>query len=221
MPSFVELCAIRLPGRETRLNESSFSDSKLLIREMTEALADGCNMPYAIFGHSMGSVLAYEFAQELSSRGVRKPEFLFLSGRVAAHLKLSAKPLHDLPSDQFIATIEARYGGLPQELLRDQEMLDFYLPILQADLKLIETYQYQSKAPLTCPFIVSAGRNDQSVWDEGLQQWSVHTTGDFRLQRFPGDHFYLSGESRASLLHLLTEQLLIADHRCASEMNSI
>lgn len=211
LPSFVELCAIRLPGRETRLAESSFSDSVLLVREMADVLAEDCDMPYAIFGHSMGAILAYEFAQELRSRGLKQPLFLFLSGRVAAHLKLPAKPLHDLPFAQFIEALEARYGGLPQELLQDQEMLDFYLPILRSDLRLIETYRYQAKDPLDCPLVVSAGLEDQSIWSEGLQEWKQHSTGNFSFQRFAGGHFYLSGESKQALLQWLSEQLVTAD----------
>jgi surfactin synthase thioesterase subunit len=215
MPSFVELCAVKLPGRETRLSEPSFTDSQELVEKMTEVLADECDIPYAIFGHSMGAVLAYEFAQSLQRRGLPPPVCLFVSGRVAAHLKLPARPVHALPLQSFLSELEVRYGGLPRELLQDQEMLDFYLPILRSDLQLIETYQYKSKPPLKCSVVVSGGIEDKSIWLEGLEAWRQHTVGGFTLHRYDGGHFYLSGESKAPLLAMVREQLIALHARAA------
>ena len=208
LPPFVEVCAVRLPGRETRLAESPFSDSKLLVQQMTEVLAEDCGMPYAIFGHSMGALLAYEFAQSLRDKGLQQPACLFLSGRIAAHLALRTSPLHELPLDRFLAELEVRYGGLPQELLQDREMLDFYLPILRADLQLIETYQYQVRKPLDCPISVSAGTDDRSIWTEGLLEWQQHTTRKLDVHRFEGGHFYLADKGRPAFMHLLNEKLI-------------
>jgi surfactin synthase thioesterase subunit len=190
-----------------RLSESPFSDGHSLVNEIAEVLADECDLPYAIFGHSMGAVLAYELALRLRDKGLPQPECLFLSGRIAAHLALRTKPLHKLPLDQFLAELEVRYGGLPRELLEDQEMLDFYLPILRADLELIETHEYRTREPLNCPIVVTAGENDQSVWREGLLEWKRHTTGDFDMTIFEGGHFYLSGESRQPFLKQLQNRL--------------
>lgn len=207
LPPFVELCAIRLPGRETRLSERSFSEANLLVNEMAEVISADCNIPYAIFGHSMGAVLAYELALSLRDIGLPQPETLFLSGRIAAHLEVRNKPLHDLPLDSFLAELELRYGGLPRELLADREMLDFYLPILRTDLKLIETYRYHEREPLNCSVMVSAGTDDRSVWEEGLLAWKDHTTGDFALNLFTGGHFYLSSEGRRPFMEYLQAKL--------------
>lgn len=211
MPPSVELCPVRLPGREMRLRESPYSNSRLLVQEMSEMLLADCDIPYAIFGHSMGAVLAYELAQALRERGAPEPVGLFLSGRVAPHLELSAKPLHGLAHDRFLAALEARYGGLPREVLEDQEMLDFYLPILRADLRLIETYRYDSKPALNCPVLVTAGTGDTSVWMDGLEAWKEHTSGPFELKTYPGGHFYLSGEARKPLLSMLHDRLTTLD----------
>jgi surfactin synthase thioesterase subunit len=107
--------------------------------------------------------------------------------------------------------LEQRYGGLPSAILRDQEMLDFYLPILRADLGLIENYRYQEKAPLSCPIFVSAGNEDTSVWADGLEDWRRHTTGDFEVGRYQGGHFYLSGESREAVVRKVFDKLTLID----------
>jgi surfactin synthase thioesterase subunit len=211
MPSFVELCAVRLPGREARISETAYSNYRDLIQEMADALLEDCDIPYAIFGHSMGAVLAYEFAHELKRRGAPEPVGMFLSGRVAAHLELAAKPLHELPLEDFIREIGLRYGELPQEVLADREMLEFYLPILRADLRLIETYRYEVKPSLRCPILVAGGLEDQSIWSEGLEAWKEHTTGSFDVLRYEGGHFYLAGPAKEHLLQMLRNKLISLD----------
>ena len=208
MPSSVELCAVKLPGRETRMSESSYTDCIELVEVMADALISECDIPYAIFGHSMGAVIAYEFAQSLVRRGAPAPVCLFVSGRVAAHLRLPAQPVHALPLQVFLSELESRYGGLPKELLQDQEMLDFYLPILRSDLQLIETYRYGDKPPLKCPIVVSGGIDDRSIWLEGLEGWKQHTNGSFTLHRYEGGHFYLAGESKASVISMVKDKLI-------------
>lgn len=211
MPGFVELCPVKLPGRETRIAESSFSSMRLLVQEMTDVLASDCEMPYAIFGHSMGALIAYEFAQNLRRKGLAQPVCLFLSGRVAAHLELPTKPLHDLPRASFLQELERRYGGLPSAILKDEEMLNFYLPILRADLGLIEKYRYEEKSPLGCPMFVSAGTEDTSVWAGGLEEWRRHTIGHFEVSRYQGGHFYLSGESREAVIKAVIDKMVLID----------
>ncbi|MBS1799375.1 MAG: thioesterase [Acidobacteria bacterium] len=207
LPSFVEICALRLPGREMRLSERVNSNCRILSKDIAEAVAGECDLPYAIFGHSMGALLAFELARNLRDKGVSQPKLLFLSGRIGAHVALRTSPLHELPLDLFLAELEVRYGALPRELLEDREMLDFYLPILRADIKLVETYQYQTCNPLDCPIYVTAGEDDRSVWAEGLSAWKQHTTGDFGLTMYQGGHFYLSGDSRKPFMDHLRARL--------------
>ena len=211
LPPFVELCPILLPGREVRLDEASYSNSDLLIHNMTDALIGWLDKPYAIFGHSMGALLAFELAQNLRAKGLREPSYLFLSGRIASHLSQSHQPIHHLPHDEFIAELEARYGGLPQEILQDPEMLEFFLPILRTDLTLIETHRHRDRPPLACPMMVSAGTHDVTVSTESLAAWKNHTSGDFEVHRLAGGHFYITGPSIALLLEKLCEKLIALD----------
>jgi surfactin synthase thioesterase subunit len=207
LPPFVEICALRLPGRESRLSEKALSDSGTLSKDIAEVVAGECDLPYAIFGHSMGALLAYELAMNLRDKGISPPEGLFLSGRIGAHVALRTSPLHELPLDEFLSELEVRYGALPKELLEDREMLDFYLPILRTDIKLVETYRCQMRDPLVCPIYVTAGEDDRSVWIEGLSAWKQHTTSDFDLTMFHGGHFYLSGVSRKPFMEQLSTRL--------------
>jgi surfactin synthase thioesterase subunit len=217
LPSFVELCPIQLPGRESRLAEASFTQSEELIHHLSEALTGWLDKPYVIFGHSMGALLSFELANSLRDRGLPQPLHLFLSGRIAAHLPLRGRPIHQLPLEEFLAELERRYDGMPQEILADPDMMELFLPILRADLTLLESYTYRERPPFTFPISVFAGAQDHSVSPESLAAWSQHTTGAFQLQHLPGGHFYLAAESRAALLTILADKLIEADESALSE----
>lgn len=207
LPRDVELCPILLPGRESRIAEDACTDCYALVEELAEAMAGWMDKPYAIFGHSMGALLAYELAMALRERYTREPEALFLSGRIAAHLDLPGRPIHALETPEFLAELNERYEGLPRELLEDPEMLAMYLPILRADIALIEGYRPRDRSPLACPMIVLGGTTDRSIRSESLAAWSRHTTGPFQVKRMTGGHFYLWQQSRAALLGELSTQL--------------
>lgn len=207
LPAFVEVCPVQIPGREARLAEPSYTDCALLISEMTAALSMYMDKPYAIFGHSMGALLALDLARSLRSAGYPEPSFLFVSGRNATHVPMKHGAIHQMPDGEFLTALATRYGGLPQEILDTPELLEVYLPILRADLTLLETHCYEALAPLSCPISAFSGSEDPNVSAEGLQAWAEHTTGTFEAKWFNGNHFYLSGPSRSDLLGLLSDKL--------------
>ena len=207
LPPFVEVCPIQIPGREARLAEPSYTDCALLIAELTAALSAYMNAPYAIFGHSMGALLALDLARSLRSSGHPEPSYLFVSGRNATHVPMKHGSIHRLPDDEFLAALATRYGGLPPEILETPELLELYLPTLRADLTLLETHRYEALAPLDCPISALSGKDDPNVSGEGMQAWGEHTTGIFEVKWFEGEHFYLSGPSRQALLELIGVRL--------------
>ena len=65
MPPEVELCAVQLPGRESRLREKPFVRLPPLVRAVRESLRPYLHKPFAFFGHSMGALISFELAREL------------------------------------------------------------------------------------------------------------------------------------------------------------
>ncbi|MEW2501003.1 alpha/beta fold hydrolase, partial [Amycolatopsis sp. NPDC047767] len=70
LPADVEVLAIRYPGRQDRLAEPCAQRLDDLVDDvaaaLAEPLADG--VPFAFFGHSMGSAIAFETARRLEAR---------------------------------------------------------------------------------------------------------------------------------------------------------
>jgi medium-chain acyl-[acyl-carrier-protein] hydrolase len=203
----IDVCPVLLPGREARLRELSMSDLRSLVGELLESTKAYLDVPYAIFGHSMGALIGYEWAVHLALEGLAPPVHLFLSGREAAHLPLAYEPLHGLSDEAFVAELSRRYGGSPGDLLADAELRELFLPILRSDLRLVESYRHGPETMLHCPIMAFAGDTDTTVSEAGLNAWGELTTGKFTAQRFPGDHFYPGGDSLRPLLDLIAEQL--------------
>ncbi|MFJ6790932.1 thioesterase domain-containing protein [Streptomyces angustmyceticus] len=188
LPDTVEVCTVQLPGRETRFTEPALTSLDEAVAALAPLLADRTDLPYAFFGHSMGSLIAFETARRLRALGQRLPEHLFLSGMRAPGLP-DRSPRHTLPDDELLATAE--FDGLDAQL---QTML---LPLLRADLTLCETYTHRAEAPLPCPLTVLAGSDDDSVDGAELAEWRGHTTAGFALHLFPdAPHLYVRGAER-------------------------
>jgi surfactin synthase thioesterase subunit len=195
----VEVWGLQLPGRGGRHREPAFTRMPALVRELVaDVRFDG---RFALFGHSLGALVAYEVARALRAAGRRPPAWLFASGHPAPDLPRTAPPLHHLPD----AELAGRIGTLPPEVRDDPGLLDLALPAYRADLAIVETYRHVPGEALDCPITVIGGTEDEPT-DAELAAWRRHTTGPFALHCLPGGHFYLR-ERRDALLRIVAGAL--------------
>ena len=214
LPAEIELNLVQLPGRESRLREQPHTRLQSLLEALTPAVMEKTDRPYALFGHCMGALIVFELARALRRMGAPAPAVLFVSGRRAPHLPDPDPPLHPLADVQFLRTIIRRYNGIPRVILEDAELLRLFLPTLRADMELIETHTHAQEAPLNCPIVALGGIEDARAGVDALAAWHEHTSGNFQMQQFPGDHFYLQNE-RDALIKLITAALHQSMHRVA------
>ena len=200
----VQVCPIQLPGRETRFSEPPYAELDSLVGAIAQELRPWLDIPYAVFGHSMGALLAFEWTRSLQQEGYSMPARLFLSGRRAPDIQDDAGPLHTLPDHEFVEELNCRYQGMPQEFLQNPELMEVFLPILRADIAVVESYQFKEGAPLNCPMTVSAGIGDASTSYDQLLAWARHTRAGFTAQLFPGGDFYPEGPLPGSISASLT-----------------
>lgn len=186
IPETVDVRAVQLPGRESRLREAPHVAIGPLAGAAAEALEPATDLPYAIFGHSMGALVGFEVARRLT----RPPALLVVSGHRAPHLPLEMAPVADLPDDELMREIE-RLNGMPREVLEHDELRELLVPILRADFRLCETYTLAAGPPLPCPIVAYGGLDDPEVSREALDGWREHTSAGFVMRLFPGDHFFV------------------------------
>jgi medium-chain acyl-[acyl-carrier-protein] hydrolase len=191
MPPEIEVGAIHLPGREGRLREPAFTRIEPLVDEVAAGLRPYLDRPYALFGHSMGALVAFELARRFREEGWGEPTHLFVSGRRAAHLPPRHPAIAHLPDAEFVEEIGRRYNGIPDEVLRHPDLLALLLPGLRADLTLIEAYGHRPGNPLECSISAYGGIADPEATPAELVGWRQHTRGALSVRMFPGGHFFV------------------------------
>ncbi len=206
----VEICAILLPGRGRRLSQAALRRADEAAEILVEVMKPHLDLPFVLFGHSMGAILAYEVARGLLSEAEVEPRGLFVSGCRAPHLPLRRRIMHSLPRDELIAEIKA-FNGTPAEVFEHADLLDLVLPTLRSDFELVETYAPRKGPVLSCPVLAMSGSEDDEVLPDELAGWRSVTTGPFKTMLFEGHHFYIHDAQTNFLIALRRELAALAE----------
>lgn len=191
----VEVLAVQYPGRQDRRQEP-FVDNvpELADRLLPVVLADeGAGRPLAVFGHSMGASLAFELTARLEEAGA-PPVMLFASGRRAPSRYQEEENIHTR-GDQALLDEMKRLAGTDNRLLGDEEMLQMILPALRNDYRAAERYRPERYHRIKTPVTALTGDADPKAALDSVKAWAEHTSGGFRVEVYPGGHFYLVGQA--------------------------
>ena len=202
----VDVCAVQLPGHGSRFREQPLNHVSELVPELADAMRPYLGLPFALFGHSMGALVAFELARELRRRKWKQPVLLFVSACRALQDPVDGEPISYLPDAEFIREIRKLYAGIPDEVLAAPEFLAIMLPALRADMRILESYRYTHEEPLDCPISCFGGNQDSHVIPQSLGTWREQTLSTFSLRLFPGGHFFIDSD-RATVLQAIADDL--------------
>ncbi len=205
LPTDIELYAVCLPGREERINERPGERLVPLVDTLAQALQPLLDRPFVLYGHSLGGILGFELAHTLRRTVGIEPARLIISGRGDPESR-PAPAIGHLPDDQFVAALTQRYGGIPQAVLNEPELMALFLPALRADLRMLESYDYRAREPLSCPITAVGGTQDRMVPPEAIHGWRPHTKGELATHFLDGAHFFIQSH-QGRFIELLSAEL--------------
>jgi len=191
----VSVLPVRLPGRETRVREPRITDPGQLVEELQHDLGPLLEEPYAFYGHSMGALVAYRFAQARLAAGLRPPRLLLVGACSAPQLPsalLDRADLDGLDDERLMAAMTDE-ESMPEALLRRPDRLRTTLDTLRADLRLAQGLREAPIVRLPCPVEAFAGADDRMVTIPQVRAWEHCTSAGFRLRTVPGAHFFVRG----------------------------
>jgi medium-chain acyl-[acyl-carrier-protein] hydrolase len=186
----IDLCLVHLPGRGRSIGEQAFTRLPLLVKWVADRIEPEIKIPYVLYGHSMGALISFELAREVGHRHHRGPQHLLVSGRRAPQWPASEPLTFNLPHDHFIEELR-KLNGTPQEVFDTPELLRVFLALLRADFETVETYEYQSGEPLSCPITVYRGIDDAHISEESCSAWQKETSSTCQVRVCNGDHFFV------------------------------
>lgn len=184
-----DVLAAQYPGRQDRYAEPPTTSVRELAERVVEAVGEDDDRPLALFGHSMGAVVAHEAALRLEAAG-RAPMRLFVSGRRAPSVIGERRSLHRAGDAELLAAVRA-LNGTAGEVFEDEELLRLVLPALRGDYTALETYEPRPGDRLACPVTVLTGDADPVTPVADARAWADHTDGPTQVCVFPGGHFFL------------------------------
>ncbi len=207
LPAEVELLAVQLPGRQTRIRERPYDDWDELLHRLGQVVSTVVDRPFALFGHSLGAMMAYELTRRLTAGDNAGPHRLLLAGCRAPDVPLLLPAIHRLPDDEFTRNLPL-VASTPPEVLADRRIMRLVRPLMRADLTLAETWPPIAPTRVHVPATAFAGRDDTVAPPWSMHRWS-RFLGPLTVHVLAGDHFFpRSGNS--AFLELVAAELTAA-----------
>lgn len=186
----LDLAVARLPGRDNLFGQPAITGFAPLVQYLLDDIGTYTDLPFVLFGHSMGGLLAYEVARRLQDGG-RPPALLVVSGAESPQ-DVGTRPRRESLDDASVLEVMRRNGGTPKEALADSELMRLMIPVLRADLKVLDSYRYRHRrSSLRVPTRFYFGADDEPDPELPRKEWEEAVGAPVTAHEFPGDHFFL------------------------------
>lgn len=201
LPKAIAACAVQPPGRERRRAEPPVTTVAEIARRLAPEIVAMVRPPYAIFGHSMGALCAFEVSREIRRLHGPLPVHLFVAGRRAPSIPMISSELAGLSVDE-LAVLLRRLGGTPEDILESPEILGLLQPLLAADFAVNEVYRYRAGPRLPIPITAFASTHDQFASLDQVAGWQDETEAGYTQLVLAGNHFAIFDNAPTVLAHI-------------------
>ncbi|HVI46036.1 MAG TPA: alpha/beta fold hydrolase [Chitinophaga sp.] len=201
LDSKIELLTVELPGRGARITAPLLSDLEHMADDIYQQILPHTDGPWILYGHSMGALIGNLVMHRLHAEERPLPLHFFVTGCESPFHNDQRTHLHPL-SDTDLKSELKKLGGLPDEILGNNELMDYFLPVIREDMKALELWKYKSPGRFPTAVTVITGTEDL-VTEEQVLGWEKETVQGIRKLRYPGNHFFILRHfgKLASLVH--------------------
>ncbi|HTI08723.1 MAG TPA: thioesterase domain-containing protein [Puia sp.] len=205
-PAFLQIICLEYPGRGQRIKDPFIADLHAIVDDLYQQIKPTLDKnEYGIYGHSMGGIIGYLLTRKIIDKGHRPPLHLFVTGACAPSAPgRGKKKYHLLNKPQFLEEVK-KLKGLPDEILDNEDTLDFFEPILRADFRASETYLHHPREPLEIPFTVITG-TEEDIETEDILLWQRETNLPVDFKKMPGEHFFIFRHVK-TIIHIISVKL--------------
>ncbi|MDJ0843722.1 beta-ketoacyl synthase N-terminal-like domain-containing protein [Crocosphaera sp.] len=201
----VEVFPLQIPRGLNNLNQAQKNQFSTIIEQVTRVITPYLDKPFAIYGHSMGAIMAFELAHQIRQQQEKNLCHLFVSGGLAPQHFQRVLEEKNWSLEEILNLSE-----IPQEARDDSSIMEEINANFQADLQLLKSYVYTESPPLNCPISAFSGQADPLIKKEDLLSWAEQTRIGFRLMMLPGNHMFLMGKSRKLLLETILKEIEVS-----------
>ncbi len=187
----LEVHQLELPGRGARTLEPLLNDIETAVEDYTNQIVKLVNnQPFVIFGHSMGATIGARVAKKLEQLNLFAKKVI-VSGNAGPGVG-KKKNRHLMEKKEFLVELK-EIGGMSKDFFEHDGLVDFFLPTLKSDFKIIEQEPAKPLDPIQTPILAMMGDGEEEV--AKIENWGKFTQAEFQYKIFKGDHFFIHQHS--------------------------
>lgn len=189
----IQSIAVDVPGRGDRFGEPLMNDIHEMTEDVFHQIKNELNEDYFFAGVSMGTLIAYLLCFKIKENNLPLPGHLFLASRLSPDSYFNEPTIMNTSSEEFWKVV-IQYNGVPDALMKHQELRDMYEPILRSDFEALEKYNisHSVKEQLNVSASILIGKNDvRNITMNTAKDWTHHFINETDFKEFDGGHFFV------------------------------
>lgn len=185
----IKIIPAHYPGHEERIMEKPFESMEDLVLNIYKEISELKEQPFYLFGHSVGSRVAYELAAKCEENGQENLKGIIVSAGLAPN-RIEPNPIYNLPDELFFKEI-SKYSRTPIEIFKNKDLWNIFSPMLRADFKIADTYCDKKYRTIDIPVLALCGTLDPEISLRDLAEWKAYTTSKFHYTDIEGEHLFI------------------------------
>lgn len=186
----IEMVAVDYPGRDKIKDEPKISNTQdlaeWLLAVVYDKIADG--VPYLVWGHSVGTWVAFEFMMLARQIGLPMPRAAFLNAFPGPHMAVERRPWRRskaLSSDEIKKELlnwdEGHFKGAGKVVFDEPAWKETWEPLMRSDFQLYDEYEFKHSGAPKFEFPIHAWHMEGEKLNKAdmIELWKDWTAAEF------------------------------------------